>query len=163
MESIISTFHIDWKIIVAQMVNFAVVFIVLYIYALKPLSKLMKERAEKIKRGIDDAKTNADVLNKSRQEHEDTITKARTEANIVFQKGVKEAENKKNEMLEKTKIEVGLMVEAGKKNLEAEKIKMVTEARNEIVSLAIQATEKLLNARVDKHFDNKAIKELNNL
>ena len=55
------------------------------------------------------------------------------------------------------------MFEEVKKNLEAKKIKMVTEARNEIVSLAIQATENLLSARVEKHFDNKAVKELNNL
>ena len=48
MDSIISTFHIDWKIIIAQAINFGVVFIVLYIFALKPLSKLMNERAEKI-------------------------------------------------------------------------------------------------------------------
>ena len=56
MESIISTFHIDWKIIIAQMINFVIVFVVLYIFALKPLSKLMKERGEKIAKGIDDAK-----------------------------------------------------------------------------------------------------------
>ena len=62
MESIISTFHIDWKIIIAQVINFAIVFVVLYIFALKPLSKLMKERSEKIAKGIDDAKTNAKLL-----------------------------------------------------------------------------------------------------
>ncbi len=52
MESIISTFHIDWKIIIAQAVNFAVVFIVLYIFALKPLSKLMAEEVRKFQREL---------------------------------------------------------------------------------------------------------------
>ena len=55
MDSIISTFHIDWKIIIAQAINFVIVFAVLYFYALKPLSKLMKERSEKISQGLDDA------------------------------------------------------------------------------------------------------------
>ncbi|MBU0998843.1 F0F1 ATP synthase subunit B [Patescibacteria group bacterium] len=149
MESIISTFHIDWKIIVAQAINFVIVFVILYLYALKPLSKLMKERGEKIAKGIDDAKTNAEILDKSRKEYEDILVKARAEANVVFQIGVKEAENKKNEMLEKAKGEVGTMIEAGKKTLETEKVKMVEEAKTEIVSLAMQATEKLIKSKQD--------------
>ena len=67
MDSIISTFHIDWKIIIAQMINFGVVFVVLYIYALKPLGKLMKERREKIETGIEDAKKSSEVLQKARE------------------------------------------------------------------------------------------------
>ena len=47
MESIISTFHIDWKIIITQMINISIVFFVLYIYAIKPLFKMMEERSEK--------------------------------------------------------------------------------------------------------------------
>ena len=85
MESIISTFHIDWKIIIAQMINFVIVFVVLYIFALKPLSKLMKERGEKIAKGIDDAKNNAVILEKTAKEYEDVLTKARIEANNIFQ------------------------------------------------------------------------------
>ena len=81
MESIISTFHIDWKIIIAQAINFGVVFVVLYIFALKPLSKLMAERSEKIARGMDDAKTNATLLEKTKAEYDEVLVKARAEAN----------------------------------------------------------------------------------
>ena len=69
MDSIISTFHIDWKIIIAQMINFGVVFVVLYIYALKPLGKLMKERGEKIEAGINDAKKSGELLQKTSEEY----------------------------------------------------------------------------------------------
>ncbi len=98
MESIVSTFHIDWKIIIAQAINFGVVFAVLYIFALKPLSKLMAERAEKIAKGINDAKTNASVLEKTQKEYEDVLIKARTEADVIFQQGKKEAEIKKTQI-----------------------------------------------------------------
>src|SRR3989344_3670592 len=125
MESIISTFHIDWKIIIAQAVNFGVVFIVLYIFALKPLSKLMAERSEKIAKGVDDAKTNAALLEKTR------------------------TEDKKALMLEDAKKEVAGVIENGKKILEAEKVKMVGETKKEIVILAMQATEKLISSKQD--------------
>ena len=149
MESIISTFHIDWKIIIAQMINFGVVFVVLYIFALKPLSKLMVERSEKIDKGIDDAKTNAATLLKTKAEYDEMLSKAQAEANKIFQEGKKEAENKKALMLEDAKKEVAGVIENGKKTLEAEKVKMVEDAKKEIVSLAMIATEKLINSKQD--------------
>lgn len=149
MDSIISTFHIDWKIIIAQAVNFGVVFVVLYIFALKPLSKLMEERSEKIAKGISDAKTNATILEKTSAEYEEALSKARIEANKIFQDGKKEAEAKKVLMLEDAKKEVSTIIENGKKVLEVEKVKMVEEAKKEIITLAMLATEKLLSSKQD--------------
>jgi F-type H+-transporting ATPase subunit b len=149
MSSIISTFHIDWKIIIAQAINFGVVFVVLYIFALKPLSKLMSERSEKISKGIDDAKTNAALLLETRTEYDSAIVKAKSEADKIFQSGKKEAESKKMFMLEEAKKEVAVVIENGKKTLEAEKTKMVEEAKKEIVNLAMLATEKLIKSKQD--------------
>lgn len=164
MDSIISTFHIDWKIIIAQAINFGIVFVVLYVYALKPLSKLMAERSEKIGKGIDDAKENALLLAKSQKEYDEMLSKARAEANDIFQDGKKEAESKKAFMLEEAKKEVALVIESGKKTLEIEKTKMVEEAKKEIVTLVISATEKLIGTKVhDASFNEKTVKELNNL
>ena len=163
MESIISTFHIDWKIIIAQAVNFGVVFVVLYIFALKPLSKLMTERSEKITKGFDDAKMNATLLAKTRAEYDEALFKARVEANKIFQDGKKEAEAKKTLMLEEARNEVAVVIENGKKVLEAEKTKMVGEAKKEIVILAMKVTEKLIGSKIDGSFNEKTIKELNDL
>ena len=163
MESIISTFHLDWKIIVAQIINFAIVFIVLYIFALKPLSKLMSERSERISKGINDAKANALLLEETRKEYEAALSKARIEADRIFQDGKKEAEAKKIIMLENARKEVAVVIENGKKSLEAEKIKMVEEAKKEVVMLAMQATEKLLNSKADGLYNEKVTKDLKNL
>lgn len=163
MESIINTFHIDYKIILAQVVNFGIVFIVLYFYAIKPLSKIMKERGEKIEKGVKDAKTNAEILSKTNKEYEEAMGKAKAEANEIFQEGKKEAMAKRAEMLEEARNEVTLVIENGKKTLEAEKVRMVEEAKKEIVELAMRATEKLLAGKVDKSFNEKTVKELNNL
>ncbi len=163
MDSIVSTFHIDWKIIIAQVLNFSIVFTMLYIYALKPLSKLMKERGEKIAKGVDDAEENAQILEKTNIEYEKVLVKAKTEAQILFNNTIKEAEIKKDEMLEKAKSDVAIMISDGKKTLEAEKTKMVADAKNEIVSLVMKVTEKLIDKKLDASFDEKTIKELSNL
>lgn len=144
MESIISTFHIDWKIILAQAVNFLIVFLVLYFFALKPLKKLMAERSDKIARGVNDAKTNAELLVTTKAEYDAALAKARAEAQTIFNEGRKKADAKRAEMVEEAKTEVKNLIDSGKKTLEAQKVKMVEEARKEIVSLAMVATKKLL-------------------
>ena len=163
MESIINTFHIDWKIIVAQIFNFGVVFVVLYIYAIKPLSKLMKERSEKINKGIEDAKSNAEILNNTKTEYEEVLVKARSEAHKIFQEGKKEAEEKKALMIDEAKKEVAVIIENSKKNLENEKVKMVKDAKDEITSLSIKIAEKILGEKISGSFNDKTIKELDNI
>ena len=162
MESIIDTFHIDWKIIIAQAVNFGIVFTVLYVFALKPLNKLMSERSEKIAKGINDAKENAQVLANTRAEYEAALSKARTEADKIFEAGKKEADAKRQQMLAEAKEEVAVMVQSGRETLEADKTKTVAEAKKEIVSLAMKAAEKLLGEK-GQNWNEKAIKELENL
>ncbi len=162
MEPLIATFHIDWKIIIAQAINFGIVFLVLYMYALKPLSKLMDERSERIKKGITDAKENAVMLEKSVKEYEDTLLKARKEAQVLFEEGKKEAQAKAETILVEAKSQVDSMIEGGKKVLETEKAKMVAEAKKEIVDLVVLVTEKLTSSK-DPSLQEKALKELSNM
>lgn len=160
MDSFIETFHIDWKIIIAQALNFIVVLFVLQYLALKPLKKLMKERTERIEGGLNDAAKNAEILKTTKKEYDEIVAKARTEAHEIFQEGKREAEEKKKEMLENASKDVEHMVLNGKKVLEAEKTKMIEEAKNEIVSLVVKATEKLLESHDDASFDKKALEQI---
>ncbi len=163
MESFISTFHIDLKIIIAQTVNFIIIFLVLYFFALKPLKKIMNERTSIIEKGISDAKNNAEIIISTRKKYEEIIAQARIEAHQLFQEGKKESEAKKNEIIEEAQSEVLLMIANGKKNLETEKTKMIEEAKVEIVSLVVAATEKILKDQTNYSITDKAVKNINNI
>lgn len=144
MDSLISTFHIDFKLMIAQLFNFVLVFICLYFIVAKPLRKLIDDRDEEIKKGLADAKANAEILENTAKESEAAMRKARTEANEIFDKAKKEVEKKKTEMLENAKKEVSDMLAQGKKMLDSEREKMIAEAKNEVVGLVVSATEKIL-------------------
>ena len=160
MDSFISTFHIDWKILIAQAINFIIVLALLYFLALKPLKKIMSERTNIITGGLNDAKTNAELLLKTKKEYDDVLIKAKEEAHTIFQEGKTEAESKKAEMIENAKKEVENMILNGKKVLESEKVKIIDEAKQEIVSLVVLATEKLLESHSNDKFDELAISKI---
>lgn len=160
MDSFIETFHIDWKIIIAQSINFIIVLFVLYFLIVKPLKKLMKERTETISGGLYNAKVNRELLEKTKEEYDEIISKARVEAHAIFQEGKNEAEKKRTIMLDEAKNEVENMITNGKKILESEKAKILEEAKKEIVSLVVLSTEKLLESNTGSDFEGKAIKQI---
>ncbi|HEV7701907.1 MAG TPA: F0F1 ATP synthase subunit B [Candidatus Paceibacterota bacterium] len=147
MQDFIQTFHIDWRLMIAQMINFGLVFLALYFLAAKPLRKLIKDRTSEIETGLTDAKENAVLLEKTKKEHAEVLTSARLEAQKLFDEGKKEALAKKESMINDAKAEVNTIIENGKKSLEAEKVKMVGEAKNELASLAILAAEKIMQEK----------------
>lgn len=149
MESIINTFHIDFKIIIAQIFNFGIVFVVLYIYALKPLSKLMKERSEKIAQGVDDAKKSKELLQKAAEEYKENTIKLR-KISIDTQKELsKDLEKLRAENLERIKMDNDEWTKKRMEQMEIDKKALVDGAKGEVVTLAILAVEKIISSKQD--------------
>ena len=144
MESIISTFHIDWKIIIAQAVNFGVVFTVLYIFALKPLSKLMAERGEKIKTGINDAKKSSEMLQKVSEEYKQNTIKIKQMAIDAQKELRKELEQMRAENLSRIKIDNDEWTKKRMEQLEIDKKALVEGAKGELITLAMLAAKKIM-------------------
>ena len=155
MDSLIATFHIDWKIIIAQMVNFAIVFFVLYRFAIKPLSKLMSERQSEIKKGLDDAEQNKKILEDTQKSYDDALAQARKEGTEIIAEAKKEASKKKDELIKIAENDVATMLKNGKSALDSEKQKMIADAKKELASLIVMSTEKVLSGVVDKDMREK--------
>ncbi|MES2023548.1 MAG: F0F1 ATP synthase subunit B [Patescibacteria group bacterium] len=147
MSEILGKIGFDWHVALANLVNFLIILFVLKRYAFKPISKMIKDRQEIMVKGIQDAKENALLLKSAKEEYEKTLSKARIEANEIFEKNKKENEKRKTEMMEQTQKEMVVTIENGKKALESEKIKMLNEVKNEVAGLVLQATEKVMGEK----------------
>lgn len=154
----------DWQVALANLFNFLIIFFVLKKYAFGPIGKIIKERQASINEGLASAEKNTKLLENTKKEQEQILLNARAEANHIILEAKKEAVIKREQLVEDTKKDISLMLENNKKHLEIEKTKMLNEAKNEIVSLVIQTTEKVLGKKVDnKDYSNNIIKELSTL
>lgn len=144
MDSIVSTFHIDWKVIVAQAINFGVVFVVLYIFALKPLGKLMADRSEKIARGINDAKKSDELLQKATEEYNENTIKLRKISIDAQQELQKDLDKLRAENLDRIKADNNEWTKKRMEQMEIDKKVLVEGAKSELVSLAMLAAEKIM-------------------
>lgn len=90
MNELLEQLGIDWKIFLGQIVNFFILLTVLWAFVYRPLIKIIKERNEKIKTGL--------------QKAEEANVRLKEVDNIGKEK-LKEAENQSIEIIKKTEQE----------------------------------------------------------
>jgi F-type H+-transporting ATPase subunit b len=159
MESLIETFHIDIKLLIAQTVNFGIVFAVLYFFALKPLFKVMGERTKKIEKSLEDAKKVEEKLTKTEEDYARELSKAKKEANEILNKAGEMGEKKKQEMIASAKEEIGRIINQEKTKIQQEKAKTLKEIKKEVADLVVASLEKVLSEKVDKKKDEELIRK----
>ena len=160
MESLIETFHIDIKLLIAQVINFAIVFAALYFFALKPLFRIMNDRTAKIEKGLDDAKKVEEKLSKTEEDYKNELAKAKKEANEILNKAAEASEKKKKEMIINAKEEIGLIINKEKENMRQEKAKTLKEIKKEVADLVVASLEKVLGEKVDGKKDEEIIRKI---
>jgi F-type H+-transporting ATPase subunit b len=160
MENLIETFHIDFKLFIAQVINFAIVFAVLYWFAFKPLAKVMSARSEKIAKSLDDAKKVEEKLAQTKSEFSKAMAEAKKQANLILEKAGREADARRAEMVARAKEEIGQIINQEKEKMRAEKARTFKEIKKEVADLVIAAVEKVLGEKVDQEKDGKIIKRI---
>ncbi|MFA5359539.1 MAG: F0F1 ATP synthase subunit B [Patescibacteria group bacterium] len=159
MENIIETFHLDVKLIIAQIVNFTIVFLVLYWFAFKPLVKVMAERTSKIAKSLDDAKKIEEKLAETEKDFNQVISEAKKQANSILEKAAFDADIKKQAEIKRAKEEIGQIINQEKQKMQAEKAATLKEIKKEVADLVITSVEKVLNEKIDAKKDNEIIKK----
>jgi F-type H+-transporting ATPase subunit b len=160
MDSLISTFHIDLGLFIAQLVNFGIVFSVLYFFAFKPLVKTMAERTEKIDKSLKDADEIENRLALTEKEREDIIIAAKKQANLIVEEANKRGEEKRDEALAKAKEEIGQVINAEREKLVRDKAETLKEIKKEIAELVVMTVEKVLNEKMTSDKDRELIKKM---
>lgn len=148
---------LDIKLIIAQWVNFAILLFVLYKFAYGPILEFIKERTDKISRGVKDAELSSRKLEEAEIEVANIIRKANENAEAILRDVTKEAEAKALMISEKSKIKILDFAKEIRKSLEDEKRKILRDAKAEISDLVVLGVEKIIGDKVDKDFNQKWI------
>lgn len=154
---ILELFGIDWKLMVAQLINFAIVVLVLWKFAVKPLTETMDKRNKEIEQGLFDAEKAKEKLEKVEEEVKEQLQETKKEAAAILEKARQQAEENKQVSVEKTKEEVEALIKKAKAQISSEKDSMVSEVKTEVSKLVVTALEKILSEGLSKDIDKKYI------
>lgn len=139
--------------------NFLALLVILHLILYKPLTKLLTEREQKIKDGVENADKAEVMLKESQQIRQDMMKSTQVEANEMLEKSRKSGETLKNSILQDAHQEAGKIVKAGHSLIDMEKDKVAQELRLKAVNLIVGATEKILREKLDVPKDTKLIEE----
>lgn len=143
-QSVLGALGIDWKLFIAQLINFSVVLFVMWKWVYTPLLKVIDARTARIDQGLKDSEAASAARRAAERTSDEAIVAARKEAQRILEEAQKAAAAQHASMKAQTQEELKALVQQGKHTLGAEKEKMVREARAEIASLAVMAAGKAL-------------------
>lgn len=161
---LLSNLGIDWRLLIAQLVNFVILLAVLYRFLYKPVLKLLHERSAKIEDGLKNAEAVEVKLKEAAALYETKTREAKAEAVKLFDTAKKDAEAMRADLTAKAQIEAEKIMESGRQRLAVEKEKMMHEAEHELADLVEQATSHVLGQvmtpEMDKHLIDEAVQKV---
>ena len=147
MEQLITAFGIDVKLIVIQIINFAVLAGLLTYFLYKPLLKILQEREDKIKQGIVDAETAAKAKDSALEEKKAMLSQAQSEAQAIDVRAQAFGKEKEAELLKNAQAKAEEVVKDAQLKSVLLKEQALKESEAEIAKVAILAAAKVLEQR----------------
>lgn len=159
---LIDKLGLDLKLLIAQVVNFLILFFILKWLLYRPILNVMDKRKKMIEKSVEDAKKIEEQVKEIAEEKTKVLSKASKEAMSILEKAKKEGEEERSQALEKAKKEISGLAERYRTELASEKAKMFDELKGEIADIILKSSEKIMRkefSKDDQHRLEKAIKE----
>jgi len=147
MSELIHKLGIDWKLLLAQVVNFLIILVILRFTVYKPLLKMLGERRRKIEQGLKDSEEAAQKLSGVDAAYKQRIAQAEKESINILSKLEGQAKEKEAEILRVAKGKEAEILSTAEKIAEAKKKESETLVYKEAVSLVKSAVAKAVNLK----------------
>ncbi len=143
---------------VVQFLSFLVLILVVFILAYKPVKKILKKRADYIENEIKEARESNLEAEKNVAEAKEMVASSKVQASEIIARAEKQGQERYDMMLASANNEIVEMKKDAEKDIERAKEEAIQDIRNEMVNVALSASEEILKREVDSK-DNKRLAE----
>jgi F-type H+-transporting ATPase subunit b len=151
---------INLPMLVAQLINFFVLFGLLYLVAYKPIMKMFDERSNRIKESMEETERIKEQAARTDEEVKEHLEKARKEGQAVVAQAAKMGEQVKEEARQGAREEASALITRARGEIRRERDETLDVLRKEFVDLAIMAAGKVINKELDKSKHKQLIDEV---
>ena len=141
----------------AVFLAFVVLLIAVFYFAYKPVKKLLKQRGDYVEDKIKTAEQREKDSQRLLDETNEEVKAKRIEAMGIVEKAKEDANKERNEILEKAKEEKQAELQRTREEIAQEIEASKDEIHREIVSVALDASSKVLEREVNKKDNEKLI------
>jgi F-type H+-transporting ATPase subunit b len=150
---------IDWRLLIAQIVNFLILMGALTLLLYKPLLAVLEKRRKTIAESLENAERIGAELNRTNTESARLLSEARAEAQRIITESGAQAEKLRVATVEKARIEVAAVIAQGKQQINADREALLREVRAAAADLIVAATEKVIGEKMDSATDKALVEK----
>ena len=147
----------DSGLFLFQLLSFLILLFVLGKFAWRPILSALKDREQTIESALLSAEQAKAEMESLKSDNEKLLAEARAERDKILKEAMATANTIKEEAKEDTAKITAKMIEDAKASIENEKRAALTDVKNQVATLSLEITEKLLRKQLA---DQKAQKEL---
>lgn len=159
MQEFITHFGIDWKLFLAQIVNFSVILFVLRKFAYQPILNMLRERREKIEQGFEMRAQAEKNLKESDEMRNRTLQQAHTDAVAIVNRAEAIGKEKQEEILKETDGKVERIIGDARRVIQSERAKMSDEVYEDAEALIRSGIASVIGKMPASERDGKLITE----
>lgn len=159
MAELFNKLGIDWKLLIAQLINFAILFWVLKRFAYQPILGVLEKRSKRIAQSLEDAKKIDTEMVALASEKERVVNEARTEAQKIIEGARADANSYLEKQREQAKADAAAVVKTAEAEARRAKDGIVAEATSELAALVVAAAEKVVRVKIDAPTDRKIVED----
>lgn len=164
VAEIAGQFGVSLQTLVAQVVNFLIVAIALYFFAVKPVVATLDQRQKTIADGLQYAEDMKVQLAKAEQERAETIKKATLEAQRILAEARDQAKDLLDRKTNEAAAKAESIIHKAHEAIDVERNKMLSEVRQEVARLVVATSGKVLSRELSdqerSRFGEVAAREL---
>ena len=153
---------IDWRLLIAQIINFVILLAILTRFVFHPMTKFLRERSDRIGKSLEEAKQIEGRMREIASEREQVILLARKQSEQIVTEAKKAAETIHADAIVKGKTTVESMIASAKIEIASERREALDAAKAEIADLVIMVSEKVLGEEVSPSWEKKKVHDLIN-
>ncbi len=143
--------------LIAQLVNFLLLFALLYFFAYKPILRMFDERSRRIKESVEQADLVKEQAARAEEDNKKQLEAAAREGQEAIGRAMRAADDARQRAQEDAREEAGSLVEKARADIEREREEALGELRQEFADLAVVAAEKIIEKSLDKEAHREII------
>lgn len=159
MSELLDSLGIEWYLLVAQIINFAILLVILEKFVYRPVMRLLDERRAKIADTLARDKMSAEKLEAVELDREKILSKARAESQRIIESAKQSGEEAGKRLLASAKEEVSRLKKETEKRLAAERTRLVADVRKEIGTVVVEAIERSLGDVLDARTQGRMVEQ----
>lgn len=166
MSELIHQFGIDWRLLLAQAINFGALFFILYRFAYHPVLAILRERRKKIEEGIAMREESERKLDAAKREREAMLKRTNQESVAVIAEAESQGKARGEEILQGARARQEEIIQEGKQRAgEEQRImrELFSKEAEELVKSAVAKIAEKSPSSFDTNLVKRALAEAKRL